>query len=1124
MPSYFDAPKSHKIYPTDSVEGLADVREALKLFAGRQVHVTYKTPGHTFRDESNNLCKQRGKKLINETWKVPDLKQGFSGWWRQVSKSYKFCCSSDAWLWDEYPNGFVKFELLDVLPNKPCKAQCFRDGAISHCMLTPMLEWAFECAERAEQRTGKAAAKRAAEWRSRVAAVQDMLLEFEDGVPESRLPEVCNRLKVDVEVQLPFHQYDIEKPMLKVGCTGKCLKKFKYVNTRMNHVDGVNQVVCKDTAVECAREQLEEISKDLLQRKEHFLFTNSQEGISKIYTLANTYALKDEYSEVASEWEKASNIDVGTFVYEKDADLYGFCWQGCRFNGCVDVRPVCAMAQAAFTHGGHFLNNADEQESYEHRLTECASRPKKKWKEWEMEEVQEQWEGLVGHIDMARAYSNCHTCQYWEGVCFKLTDFRATDTVQGVGLYWCVDIDLSNAEAGFVAVNDCLGGAYDEDAVLSSAEVAFLTDKGAKFDIVAGCWGVGAVDLRFSHRMVETKTEGGVRFYSKWFGCNLIENQGLEVWMYGDSEYAQVLQEHLGQDRLRVHMCGEDNSLLRVNFQKDSHKNRAHVNGQMLGYQRLMMFEQLAAMDVSKVLRVCVDGVYFEEHDFELKNVFRRKELEVQKILQHLTDARRYTWSKDCKVGEMEFAPARESHRIELHKGPGGSGKTHLNLHDTGLVRLCYLAPSHKLCARKRQETGLPARVHAVALSADTTKHEQIHRYGVLVIDEVSMTSNEAKQIFIDRYPHHKLIFVGDVGYQLPPVAVGSLDCTPFNEAGIDLVKTYTTSFRCKCTGLAYLQLELRRSIDLGHKVTTESFLAAFVNAGGSVVSHERLRAMYQIDDMILTFTHNRADSNAESVSQEDFFGVTDKHLPKQKYQITCNTRDNTKGEIVVRDSEPQYSRVRHSYTVHCVQGETFRAPNRLFIDLYKFDRSDDIAQLLYTAVSRAEKLEQIHLIKHTTQQPAPQDKHTGRTGRIYKLYSPAEPKWVYIGHTIELVKQRFAGHIKAFNKPGARKCTSAQIFEKHGYDVKCELVQETPLESRTHILQVEQQQMELHRQNGYTLVNSVNPVAQAEEQCVCDCGASYRTRNRSRHEASQRHKRWVDSTAFYDAEKTDLA
>jgi hypothetical protein len=66
---------------------------------------------------------------------------------------------------------------------------------------------------------------------------------------------------------------------------------------------------------------------------------------------------------------------------------------------------------------------------------------------------------------------------------------------------------------------------------------------------------------------------------------------------------------------------------------------------------------------------------------------------------------------------------------------------------------------------------------------------------------------------------------------------------------------------------------------------------------------------------------------------------------------------------------------------------------------------------------------------------------------------------------------------------------------------------------------------MELHRQNGYTLVNLVNLVAQTEEQHVCGCGASYRTRNRSRQEASQRHKQWVNSNAFlWCAEKTDLA
>ena len=85
--SYFPPPSTFKVTPMDSVDGLAEVRDALKLYAGRAVHVYFKTPGLSFRDESNHLCKQRGKKLINESWQVPGLKEGVSSWWRQVSKS-----------------------------------------------------------------------------------------------------------------------------------------------------------------------------------------------------------------------------------------------------------------------------------------------------------------------------------------------------------------------------------------------------------------------------------------------------------------------------------------------------------------------------------------------------------------------------------------------------------------------------------------------------------------------------------------------------------------------------------------------------------------------------------------------------------------------------------------------------------------------------------------------------------------------------------------------------------------------------------------------------------------------------------------------------------------------------
>ena len=102
------------------------------------------------------------------------------------------------------------------------------------------------------------------------------------------------------------------------------------------------------------------------------------------------------------------------------------------------------------------------------------------------------------------------------------------------------------------------------------------------------------------------------------------------------------------------------------------------------------------------------------------------------------------------------------------------------------------------------------------------------------------------------------------------------------------------------------------------------------------------------------------------------------------------------------------FSKIRHTYTVHCLQGETLHRPHRVFIDLYKFDQSSEIRQLLYTAISRAETIAQIHCIKGSgalylhsepaTTMPSHEVKYVGRTGRIYKIYSPAEPKLVYIG------------------------------------------------------------------------------------------------------------------------------
>jgi hypothetical protein len=70
-----------------------------------------------------------------------------------------------------------------------------------------------------------------------------------------------------------------------------------FINTRFDHVDAVNDIVCRQTPVELPQAELEALASELRERGEHHLFTTNSEGVSKIYTLSATYGLKDEYRE-----------------------------------------------------------------------------------------------------------------------------------------------------------------------------------------------------------------------------------------------------------------------------------------------------------------------------------------------------------------------------------------------------------------------------------------------------------------------------------------------------------------------------------------------------------------------------------------------------------------------------------------------------------------------------------------------------------------------------------------------------------------------------------------------------------------------------------------------------------
>ena len=176
------------------------------------------------------------------------------------------------------------------------------------------------------------------------------------------------------------------------------------------------------------------------------------------------------------------------------------------------------------------------------------------------------------------------------------------------------------------------------------------------------------------------------------------------------------------------------------------------------------MLEQLFAMDFDKLVRVCVDGIYFYDHPFEMNRQFNSK----PDI--HLGNAQCHSYMTYRTWEGTEPSSFRESFHRELFFGAGGNGKTHRNLEDEGFVKPIYIAPSWKLARAKAKEYGCEVSVLARAYHP-VHSLPIIKKHNVLIFDEASMISQQEKLVLFDIYKHAKLIFCGDVGYQLPPIA-----------------------------------------------------------------------------------------------------------------------------------------------------------------------------------------------------------------------------------------------------------------------------------------------------------------------------------------------------------------
>tara|TARA_R100001129_G_scaffold48381_1_gene33192 strand:- start:377 stop:3031 length:2655 start_codon:yes stop_codon:yes gene_type:complete len=671
-----------------------------------------------------------------------------------------------------------------------------------------------------------------------------------------------------------------DKELVSCVSSKKPRKTFNFINTRLNHIE-LNELSSKDDPEEVSC--LDPLFNELKEKGEFFLWKTGVSGIRQINTLQKKYVLKNAYTDAVKEFNHYYDIMGYKIDHKKQTELSQFLLDNVNPNLSIN-----------FNYKDHDIYPVEDTKEYQ-------------------------------VLDMKRAYSQGYNCTYYKGYLGKITDFRKCDRIMGLGIYNIKNVRVDNPALEKLNYIHA-GNAYP------SPELEFFRDNGVSFDITHGCWG-SRFDMKFDDTMMEKDTDG-VRYYQKWYGCMMCNSSKERYNFYcPELDYAKVIQYYSKDSTIRWN-SEEKCAILEYDAKHNYHGS--HIAAFITSYCRISLMEQVMKFkDLDQIKGVVVDGIYYEG-DVDIHPLFKLEEKKRMKF-QGSTSYLNYNSNDEISIN------CRENNRIEVHLGGGGCGKTHTNLTDKGLVNTLFIAPSWKLARKKQTDYDISATVYQRIIHDDPSKWKPFSRfYNVFIIDEVSMLNNEDKELIINRFPEHKIIFCGDIGYQLPPI-----EGEEFKIGDLPVIE-YTTNYRCQCNKLRTVLNALRDELSKEQPFVTQSGDEWF---GKKVISVEDMD--YKVEDLIISSTNWACWESEES--------FTNRYKDLKKYLVQNNTPEYSNGDIIIGDPPGGgvVTKLRHAFTIHSIQGET--AQNKLFIDL----RGIMHIKMLYTAISRAQYWDQIVFVRN---------------------------------------------------------------------------------------------------------------------------------------------------------------
>lgn len=842
----------------------------------------------------------------------------FSKWWKQFSGygALIYTGNSDMGEFeynaDFYSNqdGLNEFEgkiiiypiIEKVRENTKFIKQFFKEHTFSNCLLEPIKQWAINCKNTASSKSSFFRYKKIEE---KINKYIDKYLE--SGVPQDDINDICNDLQIDIDISLPLQK---ENKILECKSSKKALKTFNFINTKFNHIEH-NELILQNNFIEIYTDnegkkqimtsnELLNIKSKLDENDEFYMYKRNNEKLTSIITLKGNYRCINEYNLFVQDFEKNTGLNHCKICDINDKELSEFMRDGCHYNLSLN-----------------FVDSLKEDKGIKD----------------------------ISHIDMKKAYANFKSCNYYDGFLGKITDFRKTNKIMGVGMYQIDNINFSNVEEKIKKILLKLN-IYHNKYIYTSPELKFLEDNKVKFNIISGAWGHSPLDFEFNNFMLDKK-DNGVSYYAKWCGASNSYYTSDNYYLKSCKNYADILKYNSNEYDNITHIKQTDETMISINKKNSFHLS--HITAFILSYQRLNVIEQLKEINYNDIIKINVDCVYYYKSNNEiiLKNVFRHKEFKecILNSCGHSFIAL-IDYVRDYKYSNIEVD---NNYKSKINLGCGGSGKTTKELRDTGLMKKLFCPPSWKLARNKEKEENVSVSVwHYITTKDPEILDRILRKYNVLIIDEVSMMTEETKKFILEKFKLCKIIFCGDLGYQLPPIEGEEMTIE-----GIDKIEYFNNNYRCKCPLLLELLNKCREMIKKELSLyEINNYIINFFKNNNRIIKKKDLIKIYDINDMILSSTNKIKDEYTDLF--KDKFDM-------KKIYITSNSRHYSNGEILITNEEIKgvSSQERYCYTTHSIQGET--AYDKLFIDINKiFD-----VRMFYTALSRAMYLDQIYLISN---------------------------------------------------------------------------------------------------------------------------------------------------------------